>query len=113
MATTQLGKATIGLLDDIIRGVVQTTGKTDIELIAQRIAEETNIPYADALEYAARQTATPATPVARQGVQKVKPFAGAPRGVTNEAQAAQMRSDYMDLVDLGQAGRDWYKESSN
>jgi len=113
MATTQIGKTTIGLLDDIIRGVVNTTGKTDVELIAQRIAEETNIPYADALEYAARQVATPAAPIQRQGVGKVKPFAGAPRNVTNEAQAAQMRSDYMDLANLGQAGRDWYKESSN
>lgn len=113
MAVTKVGKATIKLLDEIISGAVSTTGKTDVELIAQRIADETNIPYADALEYATRQVAAPATPVARQGVQKVKPFAGAPRNVTNEAQAAQMRSDYMDLVDLGQAGRDWYKESSN
>jgi len=113
MAATKLGKTTIGLLDDIISGVVSTTGKTDVELIAQRIADETNIPYADALEYATRQVAVPAAPMARQGVQKVKQFAGAPRNVTNEAQAAQMRKDYIDLVDLGQAGRDWYKESSD
>lgn len=54
----------------------------------------------------------------RKGVKKAKvrdtsgQYVGAPRGVDTPQALGKMRSDYIDLVEAGIPGRDWYKDSS-
>ena len=59
-------------------------------------------------------------PKTRQGVGRSKErvgttgqYVGGPSGIDSEAKLAQMYADYIDDVELGVAGRDWYKDSSN
>jgi len=59
-------------------------------------------------------------PKTRQGVGRSKErvgttgqYVGGPAGIDSEAKLAQMYADYIADVELGVAGRDWYKDSSD